>query len=388
MKSFAKRISQITTPESMAMAQRLKEWDGRKKILDLTWGQPDFDTPGNIKKAAIDAVLSGKNGYTHSMGILELREAVSELYADRYSASFNPESEVLVTPGVKQGLMYLMQVLINPGDEVILFEPCWLSYKDMVLLNGGVPIAIPTGTDLAPDVSMLEQKMSPRVKAIVINSPVNPSGYIFSSEELAHIAQLANKFGLFIIGDEIYDRIVFEEFFSLSQLDSIKENLIVANGFSKTYAMTGWRIGYLLGPSAVISKVNMIHQQTATCAPAVSQYAALAALSGDQSTVDKMVLTYKERIDILLNGLENSNFKVVRPGGTFYSMVHVPDIVTDGYDSKAEFMLGEYGIACVNGKPYGESCSDYVRFSLTLNAELLKSVVSRLIGNKPIPVDM
>jgi aspartate/methionine/tyrosine aminotransferase len=379
MKKLAERISQIIPSASMAMAEKIMSGGQDRKIIDLTWGQPDFDTPEHIKQAAFDAIRSGKNGYTNSYGIAELRSAIAEAHASRYKALYDPQKEVLVTPGAKQGLMYLIQTLIDPGDEVILFEPCWLSYRDMVLLNGGKPRFIPAREDLTPDLSLLEKNVGPGTKAILLNNPVNPSGYVFKPSELEFIAGVARKNDLYIISDEIYDRIVFTRFTSFSEFADIRERLFIANGFSKAYAMTGWRIGYLLGPGEIISKVGLIHQHTATCAAAPSQYAAVAALKGSQEFVDSMCLTYRKRRDFVVDGLRDTAFGLMVPDGTFYAMLNVSGL-DEPAGENGERLLNDYGIATVNGVSYGQSAGAFVRLSLTKDLPELAEMIERLGG--------
>jgi aspartate/methionine/tyrosine aminotransferase len=378
MRPLAERLDQIIPSASMAMAQKALGKDNLgRRVIDLTWGQPDFDTPEHIKEAAWEAVRSGKNGYTSSAGIPELRTAIADFHRSCYGVSYNPGTEILVTPGAKQGLMYLMQALVNPGDEVILFEPCWLSYRDMILLNGGIPRFIPAGKGLSPDLSMLEKTVNKRTKAVLLNNPVNPTGYVFKRSELELIADVAGRYDLYVISDEIYDRIVFSAFISLSELKRIRGRLIIANGFSKTYAMTGWRIGYLLGPESVISRVSLIHQHTATCAAAPSQYAALAALRGNQDSVNNMVRTYKKRRDFMIEELKSTSFHIIPPDGTFYAMLDVSVLgVSPG--ENAEVLFKKCGIAVVDGISYGESASSYVRLSLTKDKAELSEAVERL----------
>ena len=377
MQPLAHRLDQIMPSASMAMAQRALEGDPERKVIDLTWGQPDFDTPEHIKEAAWSAIRSGWNGYTPSAGILELRTAIADLHKSRYQVSYNSRTEVLVTPGAKQGLMYLMQALIDPGDEVVVFEPCWLSYREMVLLNGGIPRFIPAKKGLIPDLSGLEEVITSKTKAILINNPVNPSGYIFKKNELELITQIAERYDLYVIADEIYDRIVFTEFVSLSEFESLRDCLIIANGFSKTYAMTGWRIGYLLGCERIISKVGLIHQHTATCTAAPSQYAALAALQGSQDSVDSMCHTYQKRRDFMLDGLKDTSFSLVPPDGTFYAMLDVSNLEAPT-GKKTEKLLCVYGIATVAGISYGQSAGNYVRLSLTKDEKQLAEAIERL----------
>ena len=377
MKQFAHRLNKLIPSASMAMAQRIDEGNFEREIIDLTFGQPDFDTPEHIKDAAWEAIKTGHNGYTTSSGIPELRTAIVDSHKLRYNVSYAPQTEVLVTPGAKQGLMYLMQALVDPGDEVILFEPCWLSYRDMILLCGGVPRFISSQEGLIPGLSELEGCINSKTKAILINNPVNPSGYVFKRNELELIAKFAEQNDLYVIADEIYDRIAFTEFVSLSEFSSISDRLIIANGFSKTYAMTGWRIGYLLACERIISKVSLIHQHTATCASAPSQYAAVAALKGGQESVDYMVKAYKERRDLMVEGLSECPFVIVPPDGTFYAMLNISSLGSDA-GSAAEKLLNEFSIAAVNGSSYGRSAGSYVRLSLTKDSKFLSEVIRRL----------
>lgn len=378
MRPLAERLNQIIPSASMAMAQKVpgKNHAGRK-IIDLTWGQPDFDTPEHIKESAWEAIKAGKNGYTASAGIPELRNAIADFHKFLYGVSYDPETEILVTPGAKQGLMYLIQAIVNPGDEVILFEPCWLSYRDMILLTGGIPRFIPAGEKLAPNLSLLEECINSKTKALLINNPVNPSGYVFKRDELEEVVRFAEKHDLYTIADEIYDRIVFTDFASMSEFENLRDRIVVANGFSKTYSMTGWRIGYLLGAEKVISKAGLIHQHTATCAAAPSQYAALAAIEGSQGSVSTMVKTYKERRDFLSEGLKSTSFSIVPPGGTFYAMLDVSALGVP-VGKNAERLLQEFGIAVVEGVSYGTSAGSYVRLSLTKDLTELAEVVERL----------
>lgn len=377
MLSFANRLKDIIPSASMAMSQKVGESVAKGDIIDLTFGQPDFDTPEHIKQAAWKSIQAGHNGYTLSRGIQELREALAEYYRNQYGVLFDWQKEVLVVPGAKQGLMYAIQALINPGDEVILFEPCWLSYRDMILFNGGVPKFIAAGGNLKPAVDQLEENIIPKTKAILLNNPINPSGYVFPGEELERIVQIAIKNDLYVIADEIYDRIVFTEFTSLTQFAQLRDRLILANGFSKAYAMTGWRVAYLLGCEQIISKISLIHQHTATCAAAPSQYAALAALRGNQDSIDAMCRTYQKRRDLMLDGLRDTSFNLIAPQGTFYAMLDVAHLDIS-VEQKAEKLFDEYGIATVNGVSYGKSAGNYVRLSLTQDEKQLNEVIKRL----------
>ncbi len=381
MQKFAKRLSLLKPSESMAMAQKAKELQKTMDIIDLTLGQPDFDTPEHIKQAAWRAIRDGKNSYTASYGIPELREAIASFYKQYYCARYAPLKEVLVCPGAKQGIMYLMQAFLSPGDEVVLFEPCWLSYADMIFLNEGVPRFIPALENMAPNLKQLESVITTKTKMILLNNPVNPSGYVFSQKELAYIVEIAKKHDLLIVSDEIYDRIVFTEFHSLSQFEQARERSIVVGGFSKNYAMTGWRIAYILAAEEMISKIGLIHQHTATCAASVSQYAALSAITDDQSCVNIMCRIYRERRDLLMFLLANSKFKAIMPEGTFYLMLDCAGVDRNAA-TPAEFLFNQFGIASVDGIFYGTSSAEYARLSLTCSENVLRKAAARLCGHE------
>ncbi len=374
-KPFASRLSAVSEPESMAMAKMAMS--ASSDVINMTWGQPDFDTPAHVKEAAIRSIMDRKIGYTVSSGIPELREAVCALYENLYGTPYSPSDEVLIVPGAKQGLMYIMQALLDPGDEVVVLEPCWLSYKDIIQLNGGVPVSLSAGENLKPSVELVEAAISSKTKAILINNPINPSGYIYSYEELAQLAELAERHDCYLISDEIYDRIAFTQFVSLAEFSDIRERLIIVNGFSKSYAMTGWRVGYLLASAEVISRVSLVHQHSATCASAPSQFAALAAATGPQDIVKEMTRAYQSRRDLLVEGMKGAPFDLVAPAGTFYAMLRISKIPEE-FCGNSEYLLKEYGIASVNGAPYGDSVSEYVRLSFCCEEDVLNKAIKKL----------
>ena len=375
LKDVSLRMDNVTGSESIAMAQNLMN-SGRSDVINLTWGQPDFDTPEHIKRAAVDSIFAGKLGYTHSSGIRELREAIADYFHNSFGAEYG-SSNILVVPGAKQGLMYLMQVLLNPGDEVILLEPCWLSYKDMIYLSGGVPVSVPAGDNLKPLLESVVDFITPRTKAILINNPVNPSGYVYSREELSFLADVVEKENIYLISDEIYERISFVPFVSLSEFRQIVDRLIIVNGFSKSYAMTGWRIGYILSSPEIIAQASLVHQHTATCAAAPSQYAALAAITGPKEPINVMVTAYRSRRDLLVQGIADSRFRMIKPEGTFYAMLKIPK-VSSKYADRAAYLLEKLGLATINGSAYGVSAADYVRISFCCSEEMLLEAILRL----------
>lgn len=368
------RTKLLQASGSMAMAEKVRKMPN---VINATVGEPDFETPQNIKNAAIKAIQSGKTRYTSSKGIEGLRDAIKQSFNSLYNADYSFD-EIVVVPGLKQGLMQTIQAYVNNGDEVILFEPCWLSYKDMVYAAEGTPVMISAKKDFKPDLDRLDDAITERTKIILINNPVNPSGYVWQREEMEVIADLAIKNDLLIVADEIYDHINFVPFISFSQIPGIRDRLIIGNGFSKTYAMTGWRIAYLIGDMELMKPIFLLHQHIATCVAEFTQYAAMEALNGPQDFVSMMKEEYKRRRDILIDGLKNSPWKPVVPDGTFYLMLYTGHI-SGTPDLRVDYILENHMVATVPGKAYGDSSIDYVRLSYAMSIESIHLTIERLL---------
>jgi len=379
----SKNLLNVIPSASMNISEKVKEIKKRgNDIIDLSIGEPNFETPVYIKEAAINALKNNKTHYTQSSGIPELRLAIADKLRRENGLDFNPDNEIIVIPGAKQAIFYALAAILNPGEEVLIPEPYWLSYPDMVRLIGARPIGIPSREEnsFKPEVQDLEKLVSPKTKILIVNNPNNPTGLVWEKEDLQLIASLAEKYNFLIISDEIYEKIVFDgkKFTSLGNLTEAKERTITVNGFSKAYAMTGWRIAYVAGPAKIISQISRVHQHVATCASSLSQYAALSALSGPQDEVASMVKEYQERRDILLEGFKKfKKIHFVRPAGTFYAFLNVKKLGKTSLEI-ARLFLEELGIATVPGSAYGASGEGYLRLSFAVSKHDIIKAVQRL----------
>ncbi len=358
-------------------------------IVNLSAGEPDFDTPEHIKKAAIKAIEEGFTKYTPVGGIAELKEGIIAKLKRDLSVEYKPE-EIVVSTGGKQVLFNIAQAIIDPGDEVIIPVPYWVSYPPIVELAGGVPVYLKTDPrdGFRIDVSKLESLVSPKTKAIILNSPSNPTGAVYSLENLKEVAESAKKHNFFVITDDIYDEIRFDgrkpENILIAD-PSLRDQVLIANGVSKTYAMTGWRIGYLAGPADVVKACTKIQSQSTSNANSIAQKAAAAALNGPQECVAEMTKAFKERGTYVASRLKAMpGITCVDPVGAFYVF---PDFSTyfgkeasgkkiEGSLDLADYLLESARIACVPGIAFGDD--NAIRFSFATDMETLKTGMDRL----------
>jgi len=364
----------------MAIANRVRSLRASGvDVINFTQGEPDFDTPAHIQQAAEDAMRNHDTHYTPSRGYPELRSAIADYYRREHGITFNPDREIIVTPGAKHALYATFQALIGPGCEVLVPQPCWLSYVDMIRLAGGVPVPIQSTADegYIPAIEALDQSVTSRTRMVIINNPCNPTGVVWPRKKLEEFAEWANRRNLLVISDEIYDRIVYDGFvfFALASFPGMADRTITINGLSKTYAMTGWRIGYVCGPSVYLDSILTVHENIATCATSFVQRAAVAALTGPQSVVSDMTAEYQARRDILLEELSDiSGFSCRGVQGTFYALVHV-----EGDDRiVADSLLSDVGVATVPGSAYGESARGCLRVSFACSQSTLREGLSRI----------
>jgi aspartate aminotransferase/aminotransferase len=291
-----------------------------KDPINLSIGQPDFDVPDAIKEAAIEGIRKGANKYTQTQGTVELRAAIQELLEKEFG--WKDERPILVTSGVSGALVLAFFVLVNPGDEVILLDPYFVMYRHLVQLAGGVPVIVDTYPDFRPPIDKIEAAITPRTRLLVVNSPSNPSGAVYTRAELEAIAEVARRHGLLVMSDEIYDLFCYDEPFV--SLAGIYEHTLLLRGFSKSYAMTGWRMGWCTGPRNVIEKMTMLQQYSFVCAPSIAQAAGPTALRTDMSA---QVAAYRRKRDMVYEAL-HEKFGLVRPGGAFYAFVPAPGGLT------------------------------------------------------------
>lgn len=331
-------------------------------VISLSVGEPDYITPEVIRVACRKALEEGRTKYTSNSGMPELRQEITRYLNNRFGLNYDAEN-VLVTVGVSEAVDLVLRAIINPGDEVLIGEPCYVSYRPNTELAGGVPVVIPTK---AEDEFRLKKKdlishITDKTKAIIMSYPNNPTGAIMERSDLEEVAQVAKKYDLLVITDEIYAELTYgDKHVSIASLPGMQERTILLNGFSKAFAMTGWRLGFAAGPAGIIDAMLKIHQYTMLCAPSISQYAALIALEEGFSFVDEMVSEYDKRRRLIVNGLEDLGLPCFQPRGAFYVF---PSIKGTGMSSEefCESLLFEEKVAVVPGSAFGRSGEGFIR---------------------------
>jgi len=347
----------------------------------LAAGEPDFDTPEIVREAGIKAINDGFSKYTPAAGTLQLKEAICRKFSNENGLSYEP-SEIVVSCGAKHSLYNLFQVICDPGDEVIVIQPYWLSYPAMVKLAGGEPVFVKTTVEngFNPDIEDIRSAITDKTKAIVINSPSNPAGIIYDEEKLKQIAGLCLENDIIIVSDEIYEKIIFDEksHFSIASVsEDVKKNTVIVNGVSKSFAMTGWRIGYIAGDKDLVKKIVTLQSQSTSNPCSIAQKAAECALTADLSEfITKNAAEFQKRRDLLINLLsEIDGVRPVKPQGAFYMFC---DISSSGMDSVtfAEKLLEEKEVAVIPGGPFGED--GFVRISFATSEKMLEEGVGRI----------
>ncbi len=349
-------------------------------VISLGVGEPDFVTPWHIREAAIYALEQGKTSYTSNLGLLKLREAICAHLESHFSLSYNPQNQVLIAVGVSEALDIALRALINPGDEVLYHEPCYVSYSPSVALAHGVavPVSCSAENGFAVKAEAIEQAITPRSKVLVLNFPTNPTGGTMTRVELLRIADVVLRHNLLVITDEIYAELTFEgEHFSIASLPGMRERTIFLHGFSKAYAMTGFRIGYACGPAELIEAMMRIHQYSMLCASIVSQEAALEAIQRGEPDTIEMRDQYRVRRNYIVSALNEMGLTCHLPRGSFYAF---PCIRSTGLSSK-EFalkLLQEEKVACVPGNAFGASGEGYVRCCFATSLDRIQLATERM----------
>jgi aspartate aminotransferase len=383
LSNLINKIKPSATLAVAAKAQQLRS-EGAD-IINLSTGEPDFDTPQHIKDAAIQAITQGKTKYTAVDGTIELKQAIINKFSQDNNLSYKPE-QILVSSGAKQSIFNLMQALLNPEDEVIIPAPYWVSYPDMVKLSNGTPIIIPTTIEqqfkITPE--SLAKAITPKTKLIIFNSPSNPSGITYSKEELIAIAQvLEQNPHVYIVSDDIYEKIIWPEY-SFHNILTVNPKLydrtIVVNGVSKAYAMTGWRIGYASGPVEIIKAMKKVQSQSTSNPCSISQAAAVAALNGEQQCVIKMCKEFKKRHDFIIDSLKTiPNATAINNHGTFYSLINFQQAISKlsfKDDIELSSYLLEKGVALVPGSAFG--APGYLRLSYAASQDNIAKAMDRI----------
>lgn len=349
-------------------------------VISLGVGEPDFVTAWSVREACILSLEQGYTSYTANAGLFELRQEISAYLSRKFGLSYRPDKEVLVTVGASQALDLALRAIVNPGDEVIVVEPSFVSYGPLVALAGGVPISVRTnGADqfkLRPQ--QIEEVVSPRTKALILCSPNNPTGTVLNEEELAAIARIVEKHDLLVISDEIYAELTYDEpYTSFPAVEGMRERTILVSGFSKGFAMTGWRLGFVAAPEELLQAMLKIHQYTMMCAPTMAQYGAIEALKNGDHDVDDMRKSYRRRRNYFVQSLNDLGLHCHLPGGAFYAF---PSIASTGMTSEqfAERLLLEEKVAVVPGSVFGASGEGYVRCSYASSLEQLQEAIKRM----------
>jgi aminotransferase len=349
-------------------------------VISLGVGEPDFVTPWAVREAAIYSLERGQTTYTSNYGLIELRKLISEHLQERYSVNYRPEDEILVTVGVSEGMDLAMRTILDPGDEVLVPEPCYVSYKPCVTLAGGVAVGIATSaeSDFCVSAKQLEAAATSKTKAILLGFPSNPTGATMPRAALEEIVKLAVARNWFIISDEIYDRLSYDDIHNcVSSIPGAFERTILLNGFSKAYAMTGWRLGYVCAPEAILTPLMRIHSYTMLCAPITSQKGAIEALRSCESAVQDMIAQYNRRRKFIVAGLNKIGLHCHLPKGAFYAF---PSIASTGLTCEefAERLLFEEHVAVVPGTAFGMGGENHIRCSYATSLEKIETALIRM----------
>jgi aminotransferase len=351
-----------------------------KDVISLGIGEPDFDTPWHVRESTVFALERGATHYTSNFGYLDLRRALARYVGKTFGAEYNPENEVLITVGVSEALDLALRALLNPGDEVLYHEPCYVSYRATILFAHGVPVEVETRADNGFRLTraMIEAKVTPRTKVLMLNFPNNPTGAVMSRADLEAIAAFARERDLIVITDEIYGELTYDApHTSIVSLPGLRDRTIFLHGFSKAWAMTGFRLGYACGPAELIEAMMKIHQYTMLCASSLSQKAALEALARPETDIAEMVDEYRRRRNLIATAFAEMGLECHRPLGAFYAF---PSVAKFGLPAK-EFslqLLREERVAVVPGTAFGACGEGFVRCAYATSLENIKEALIRL----------
>ena len=349
-------------------------------VITLGIGEPDFATPQHIMEAGIQSLRAGQTGYTSNAGIRELRRAIAAHIEDRYRLSYSPETEVLVTVGVSEALFLAMKAILDPGDEVLVVEPCFVANAAIVEMAGGIPVMAPTSAsnDFQVTGSELESRITARTKAILMSYPNNPTGAVLTREHMEQVAGIAEKYDLVVVSDEIYERLVYGiDHINFASLPNMFERTIVLSGMSKSYAMTGWRIGYATARQPLAEAMHKLHQYLIMSAPTMGQVAALEAIQYGEGDVEQMRQSYDRRRRLIVDGFNRLGLTCFEPRGAFYAF---PNIQISGMDDETfcEQLLREERLALIPGSAFGASGRGFVRASYATSEAHIREALARL----------
>lgn len=369
----------IQTSFTRQLFNLAKQYDD---VIDFTLGDPDVQPHQAIKDAACAAIQQGKTRYSQNAGLLELRQTIHDYYLRKEGLSYNPENEIQVSVGAMEGLYLALLALLNPGDEVIIPAPYYVNYTQMVAMCHAVPVIVdnPEVTDLTYRLEDIERAITPRTRAIMINTPSNPTGRVLSQEMLAGIAEIAKKHDLVVIADEVYKCLIYDKqpWRSIAHIEGMRERTILVNSLSKEFCMTGYRIGYVLGPSEIITSMTKLQENVAACAPLPSQYAAIEALGSKEDYSKDMVAIFTERKNCIVEGIQSiDGLSCLPPDATFYLMVDISSSGMNSVDFAMELLKAVH-VAVVPGITYGKCCDNYIRIAFTRELDYIREGVKRI----------
>jgi len=376
----AKRIPYSGIRTVFDMARKL-EGEG-KTIIHLEIGRPDFDTPAHIVEAAVEALRAGKHHYSQNAGISELRRAITDKYSEEYQLNYTPETDVVVTNGVAEGVYVAIHALLNPGDQVLIPDPRWVNYDVDAISNDVEPVDYTLYEDrnFQPDPDEIASKITPKTRMILLTSPSNPTGGVNSLAVLEKIAQLAREHDLVVLSDEIYEKIIYPpaEHIPIATLEGMKARTLILNGLSKFYSMTGWRLGYVLGEKTYLNPILRYHQYMVTSTNTFAQWGAVTALKGDQKPAYAMVEEFRRRRDYVYEAVNQiPGFSSAEPQGAFYLLPSIKDTGMDGYQM-SQMLLEKAGVATVPGECFGKNGAGHIRISYANSLENLKAAVKNI----------
>jgi aspartate aminotransferase len=379
---FAERINKLQPSPTVAVSDRVRELKQQgHDVIDLGGGDPDFPTPRHICEAASEALFAGDTHYVASAGIPELRQAIVKKLKDDNNVEVDPAG-IIVTPGGKSALISSVLALVGPGDDVLTFDPGWVSYEPMATVAGANTVHVPL--DAADNYRItreaIETHVTPQTRLMIVNSPNNPSGRVLTHVEITAVCEAAREHDLIVFSDEIYEKIVYDGnvHISIAAQPWMAERTLTHNGFSKAYAMTGWRLGYVAGPVEIVKQIMKIHSHSVTCATSFAQRGAVAALNGPQDFIGEMVTAWNRRRKLMVDGLNKiTGFHCPMPEGAFYALADVSGTGKNGSDV-AEILINDARVGVTPGVAFGEASSNHIRMSFANSDELVEEAVKRM----------
>lgn len=378
MLRISNKAKNIESSLTRDLFNRALEYDD---VINLSLGDPDLIPPQNVRDAACEAIQKGKTRYSANSGLYDLRNAIADSFHKEYNLQCDPNSEVIVTVGGMEALYLTLSSIINPGDEVIIFAPYYVNYVQMVRMNGGVPVIIETeeSDDFAVEPSMLMSKVTDKTVAIIVNTPCNPTGMILQKSVLCEIARIAQEYNLYVITDEVYKSLVYDgqQHHSIVNILGDLERIVLIDSLSKKYAMTGWRLGWAIGPKELISAMTKMQENVAACAPLPSQYAAIEALHNNEGS-NYIRGIFEQRRDIVYKAINNSpNLSALKPSATFYIFVNIKKTGLKSQEFALR-LLEKFHVAVVPGIAYGAAYDDYIRIAFTHEVNILAEACNRI----------